>query len=107
MYHAACEVRFQSFNLSYSQLMICNFLSNLLVLAIATTACCPHKSSLVLKRLLLSLHLGPAQLLYFASEIALALLAHPVAAARAAIFPNRQSALLACKKGAGTNKDAE
>ena len=57
----------------------------------------------------MSLHVGPAQLPYIASEIALALLAHPVAAAGLrSDFPRGESALLAaCERRAGTNRDAE
>ena len=47
-------------------------------------------------------------MLYIASEIALALLAHPVAAAGLrSDFSDRQSALLACERRARTNRDAE
>ena len=42
--------------------------------------CCLPKSSLVLERLFVILHVGSAQLGYIASEITLALLSHPVAA---------------------------
>ena len=56
----------------------------------------------------MSLHVGPAQLLYIASEIALVLLAHPVAAAGLrAIFPIGESTLLTRERCAGTNRDAE
>ena len=52
--------------------------------------------------------MGPAQSLYIASEIALALLAHPVASAGLrGDSSDRQSALFACERRAGTNRDAE
>ena len=52
--------------------------------------------------------MGPAQLLYIASEIALALLAHPVVAVGLrGNFSDRQSSVLACERRAGTNRDAE
>ena len=64
--------------------------------------------SLALERLFVSLHVGPAQLLYMASNIALALLAHPVSAAGLrGDFPIGESAVLACERRAGTNRDAE
>ena len=53
--------------------------------------------------------MGPARLLYIASEIFLSLFAHPVAAARLrGGFPMiGESALLACERRAGANRDAE
>ena len=52
--------------------------------------------------------MGPTQLLYIVSEIALAILAHPVAAAGLrGDFPIGKSVLLAFERRAGTNRDAE
>ena len=79
MYDAACKVELKPLNRSYSQLTF--FFSIETACASECNNYCPHKSSLVLKRLFVSLHVGPAQLLYIVSEIALALPAHPVAAA--------------------------
>ena len=106
MYHETCKVEFQSFNRWYSQLTFLICFQKLLVPANATTAVltspylCGSDCSLVFTS-------SPAQLLYIASEIALALLAHPVAAAGLrGDFSDRQSALLACERRAGTNRDA-
>ena len=79
LYNIACKVELQLFNRSYSQLTFSNYLSKLLVVLANATAAVLNKSSLVLTPLLVSLHVGPAQLLYIASEIALARLSHPVA----------------------------
>ena len=80
MYHAAYKVALQSFNRSYSQLTFFYFLIET-ACASECNNCCPHKPSFLLKRLFVGLHVRPAQLLYIASEIAFALLAHAVAAA--------------------------
>ena len=51
----------------------------------------PSKSSLVLRRLFVSIHVGQTQLLFIASEMAIALISHPVAAAGfRADFSDRQ-----------------
>ena len=79
MYHAACKVEFHVINRSYSQLNFHFFIET--ACASECNKCYPYKSSLVLKRLFVSLHVGQAQLLNIAFEIAFALLLHPVAAA--------------------------
>ena len=57
MYHAACKVEFQPFNRSYSRR---TFFQNFIKTACASECnnCCPHKSSLVLERLFVSLPRG-------------------------------------------------